>query len=108
MASIVGLARRAARAFQRPLNVIWSARSERDLKSIRAYIGQVAPLAARRFALRLVAAVESLGDHPHRGRHVRGSVREFVAIPPYVIRYRVRATVVEIVRIKHGAQQPDA
>ncbi len=88
-------------------NVVWSARSERDLESIRAYIGQVAPFAAQRFALRLVAAVENLGDHPHRGRHVRGNVRELVAIPPYVIRYRVRAECVEIVRIKHAAQQPD-
>jgi len=88
-------------------DIVWSKRSERDLESIHAYIGQVAPLAAQRFALRLLAAVESLGDSPHRGRLVRGSVRELVAIPPYVIRYRIKAGSVEIVRIKHGAQQPD-
>jgi toxin ParE1/3/4 len=52
-------------------------------------------------------AAESLGEHPHRGRPVRGDVRELAAIPPYVIRYRVKAGSVEIVRIKHGAQQPD-
>lgn len=88
-------------------NIVWSARSERDLESIHAYIAQVAPLAAQRFALRLVAAVESLVDSPHRGRLVRGTVRELVAIPPYVVRYRIRAGSVEIVRIKHGAQLPD-
>jgi toxin ParE1/3/4 len=86
------------------LAVVWSARSERDLKSIRAYIGQVAPLAAQRLALRLISAVESLADHPQRGRLVHGDVRELVAINPYVVRYRIRAGSVEIVRIKHGAR----
>lgn len=88
--------------------VIWSVRSRRDIEGIHAYIAQVAPLAARRFASRLVAAVESLADQPHRGRTLYSEVREMVAIRPYVVRYRVKGRAVQIIRIKHGAQEPDA
>ncbi len=92
----------------KPYNVIWSARSLRDLSGIKAYIiGQFAPLAAQRFSARLVAAVETLAEHPDRGRPIRGSVRELVAIAPYLVRYSVVGGSVRIIRIKHGAQQPD-
>jgi addiction module RelE/StbE family toxin len=87
--------------------VIWSSRSLRDLESIRAYIGQFAPLNAQRFTARLVVTVERLAAQSHRGRLVGGEVRELVVIPPYAIRYRVTAETVQIVRIKHSAQQPD-
>jgi plasmid stabilization system protein ParE len=87
--------------------VIWSVRSQRDIEGIHAYIAQVAPLAAKRFASRLVAAVESLNDQPHRGRVLYGEVREMLAITPYVVRYRVNGRAVQIIRIKHGAQDPD-
>src|SRR4051812_12111218 len=91
----------------RPHRVVWSVRSQRDIKGIYAYIAQVAPLAARRFAPRLIAAVESLADHPMRGRRLHGDVREMVAIRPYVVRYRLRGSAVQIIRIKHGAQESD-
>jgi toxin ParE1/3/4 len=87
--------------------VVWSERSKRDLASIRAYIGQHAPLAAQRFTLKLANAVEGLSDLAERGRPVRGSVRELVVIAPYVVRYRTKGRTVEIVRIKHGARRPD-
>ena len=89
------------------LVIIWSARSQRDLAGIRAYIGQFAPLAAQRFALRLVGTVESLASNPRRGRSVRGDVRELVVVAPYVVRYRVTRRAVEVIRIRHGAQRPD-
>ncbi|PVM86113.1 addiction module toxin RelE [Caulobacter radicis] len=87
-------------------NVVWSVRSRRDLEGIRAYVGQVRPIAAQRLALRLIAAVEALAEHPHRGRPV-GEARELVVIAPYVVRYRVKGAIVEIIRIKHGAERPD-
>lgn len=87
--------------------VIWSVRSRHDIEGIHAYIAQVAPLAAGRFASRLIAIVESLADQPHRGRSLYGEVREIVAVRPYVVRYRVKGRAVQIIRIKHGAQEPD-
>jgi plasmid stabilization system protein ParE len=76
--------------------IVWSLRAQRDLENIRAYIGQFAPLAAQRFALRLVSAAESLADQPSRGRRVRRDIRELVAITPYIIRYQITAERVEI------------
>ncbi|CAN7249637.1 type II toxin-antitoxin system RelE/ParE family toxin [Caulobacter sp. LjRoot300] len=91
----------------RTYRVVWSVRSRRDVEGIHAYIAQVAPLAARRFVSRLIATAESLDDQPLRGRIVHGEVREIVAVRPYVIRYRVKVRAVQIIRIKHGAQEPD-
>lgn len=86
--------------------VIWSDRSRADLEKIDGYIGQFAPLAAQRFTARLVATVESLVDHPDRGRPVRGQTRELVIMAPYLVRYRVTALGVLILGIRHGAQRP--
>lgn len=87
-------------------NVVWSVRSRRDLEGIRAYVGQVRPIAAQRLALRLIAAVETLAKHPDRGRPA-GDARELVVIAPYVVRYRVKGAIVQVIRIKHGAERPD-
>lgn len=89
-----------------PLRIERLPRAERDLTSIRAYIGQFAPPAAQRFAARLVEAAESLARHPDRGRPSGRYAPELVVIAPYLIRYRVKAGTVQIIRIKHGAQRP--
>jgi len=90
-----------------PFRVIWSTRAIRDLAGIDSYIGQFAPLAAQRFTARLVATVMSLDKNPLRGRSVGGAVRELVVVSPYLVRYRVTAEGVQILRIRHGAQRPD-
>ena len=88
-----------------PLPVRWTSRAEAELAGIRAYIGQVNPLAAQRLASRLVAAAESLADHPARFRGTSGA-RELVAVKPYVIRYRFTSKAVTILRVRHGARRP--
>ena len=87
--------------------IVWSRRAQGDLARIRDYVSQFAPLAAQRLALRLVAAAESLSDYPSRGRPLAGGRRALVAIPPYVIRYRITDEVVEIIAIRHGAREPE-
>lgn len=89
------------------LPVIWSARAIQDLAGIRAYIGEFAPLAAQRFTARLVATVESLAEHPNRGRPISQGVRELVAVRPYLVLYKITDEGVHIVHIKHGAQRPE-
>jgi plasmid stabilization system protein ParE len=87
--------------------VIWTAGARGDLAGIRAYIGQFNPTAAARFATRLVLAADSLAEMAERGRPIRGGRRELAASPPYLIRYRVAADVVFILRVRHGARRPD-
>ncbi len=86
--------------------MVWSARALRNLADIHAYIGQFAPLAAQRFTMRLIATVETLAENPDRGGPVIRQVRELMVVAPYIVRYRVTEAAVEIVRIKHGAQEP--
>jgi addiction module RelE/StbE family toxin len=86
--------------------VVWSQRARSDLAGIRDYVSEFAPMAGQRLALRLVAAAESLAEHPLRGRSTGGGRRALVAIPPYLIRYRITDDTVEIITIRHGARRP--
>ncbi len=88
-----------------PLPVVWTAEAERELEAIRAYIGAFNPLAAQRMSLRLIAAADSLGELSGRHR-AAGHAREMVAVRPYVIRYRVVADCIVILRVRHGARRP--
>lgn len=87
--------------------VTLSAQALRQLEEACAYIhSEGAPLAAQRMAARLLAAIDTLERYPERGRPVRHGVYELLTVRPYVIRYRIRAPMVEVVRIRHAAQRP--
>ena len=90
-----------------PLPVVWPLRAIRELETIKGYIGAVNPLAAQRLTLRLIAAADGLAEYPDRFR-ASGRARELVVIRPYVIRYRVAADGVVILRVRHGARRPIA
>jgi plasmid stabilization system protein ParE len=87
--------------------VIWTDEARANLLAIRSYIAQFSPLAAQRFSLKLVAAAEDLAENPDRGRSVGNGRRELALIRPYLIRYRVEADDVFILRIRHAARRPD-
>jgi len=84
--------------------IVWSEPARGDLESIRAYIGQFDPSAAQRMAERLLAAADSLEQFAERGRPIDEGRRELTIIRPYLIRYRVTAETVFILRIRHAAQ----
>jgi addiction module RelE/StbE family toxin len=87
------------------MRIIVAARARADLQSIHRYIARDNPYAAARVAAHLNEAIDSLGHFPNRARAgVRPDIRELVTVRPYIIVYRVRAEVVEILRIWHGAQ----
>jgi toxin ParE1/3/4 len=88
------------------VEVIFSPAAIDDLVQIRAYIGKFNPSAAGRMAARLLEAGNSLQDFPERGRSISRGRRELPVIPPYVIRYRIKGAVVEILRLRHGRQRP--
>ncbi len=88
------------------VQVAWTIRALADLNAIQAHIEQFRPLAAQRMAQRLKLAAASLADHPNRGRQA-GRLRELATVPPYLIRYRITPTGVQIIRIKHSAQRSE-
>jgi toxin ParE1/3/4 len=71
------------------------------------YIAADNPVAARRVGRELLLAGDNLMLFPRRGRPGRRpETRELVAMPPYIIVYRVVAATdtVTILRIWHAAQ----
>jgi addiction module RelE/StbE family toxin len=86
------------------VEVIFSPAAVADLVHIRRYIGHFNPAAAHHVAESIAAAAFGLADFPERGRPIAGNRRELTTVPPYVIRYRVAGTAVQILRIWHGAQ----
>ncbi len=86
--------------------VVWRARALADIGRIVRYIATDNPIAAKRVGRELLLAGDSLVTFPRRGRNGRQpGTRELVALPPYIIVYRIAADdTVTIVRIWHTAQ----
>lgn len=85
----------------------WSDLALDDLASLHAYITQENPAAARKVALAIVESVETLlPANPHIGRPGRVSGTRELVIPrsPYLVPYRVKHGVIQILRIYHGAR----
>jgi|GEM_PF-341646 len=85
--------------------------AEVDLDRIVDYIAQDNPTRAGEFGHELRDKTLPLAQHPELGRTSRpglpATVRELVAYPNYIVFYRVlvEASTVQILRVKHAAQQ---
>jgi toxin ParE1/3/4 len=90
-----------------PVEIAWSALARTRLREIRAYVALEKPAAAERLAMRIVAIVETLRNHPHLGRvGAEPGIRELViGRTPYIVLYRVQGQRVVISTIWHGAQR---
>lgn len=93
------------------MKVRWSAESIDDLAALRAFIAAERPASAIRMARQISDTVETLlSENPEIGRpgRVRDTRELVVARTPFIVAYRIRPAVVEIVRVLHGAQRwPD-
>ena len=92
-----------------PVEIVWSPLALARLQEIRAYIAQDKPQAAERIAIRIVAVVEALRNHPRLGRAgAEPGIRELViGGTPYIVVYRVRGQRIIINTIWHGAQRKE-
>ena len=94
-----------------PYRIEWRPKAREDLRGIVRYIGKDNPTRARSFGHELRDKTLPLAQHPELGRTGRPGlpdyVRELVAHPNYIVFYRVLddAGTVEILRVKHAAQQ---
>ncbi|QEA13381.1 MULTISPECIES: type II toxin-antitoxin system RelE/ParE family toxin [Comamonas] len=94
-----------------PYSIVWRPIAEADLDHIVDYIAQDNPIKAEEFGQELRDKVLPLAQHPRLGRTGRPGLpdflRELVAHRNYIIFYRVldETRTVEILRVKHAAQQ---
>ncbi len=78
---------------------------------MREFIERDDPTAARKTALRIVEAVETLiPANPKVGRpgRVSGTRELVIARTPFIVPYRLREGTIEVLRVFHGARRwPD-
>ncbi|AMU98499.1 type II toxin-antitoxin system RelE/ParE family toxin [Xanthomonas citri] len=95
----------------RPYRVELRATAIEDLRAIVRYIGKDNPTRAKSFRAELVQKLAPLAQHPELGRPARPGLpegmRELVVHRNYIAFYHVlaEAGIVEVVRVKHVAQQ---
>ena len=89
------------------IDILWSPRSEADLKEIRAFIESDSAAWADLTVRRLVVAVERLREFPDSGRMVperqSPELREIVS-GNFRIVYRRKPAVVEVVTVFRGSR----
>jgi toxin ParE1/3/4 len=93
------------------VKLFWSRRAIDDLRAVQAFIEKDSPTAARKIALRIIESVETMiPENPAIGRPGRvPGTREFiVAHTPYIVPYRLRHGMIEVIRVYHGVRRwPD-
>jgi toxin ParE1/3/4 len=94
------------------MKIAWSPEAIEDLVSLRAYIAEDNPAAARRTVQHIVESIEQLlPDNPRIGRAGRvPGTRELVILrSPYIVPYRLQRTTIQILRVYHAARRwPDS
>jgi len=88
------------------MQIRWFSEAIRDLTEVRKYIANNNPRAARDVAIKIVEEIAHLKNHPGMGRPGRVEGTRELIIPglPYIIPYRVRNNIIELLRVLHAAR----
>ena len=92
------------------MRIRWLRNAVLDLVMVRNYIAGDNPQVAKDVAKHIISIVEHLREHSAMGRHGRIEGTRELVIPglPYIIPYRVKNNVIEILRVLHAARKwPD-
>jgi len=89
------------------MRIKWLGDAVNDLIEIRSYIATDNPSAARNVAEQIKKEVGHLKEHSCLGRpgRVEGTRELIISGLPYIIPYRARNDVIEILRVLHGARK---
>ena len=89
------------------MRVRWLRTALRNLDEEAAYIAAEDLLAARTVVERVLNAVETLADHPAIGRPGRVPGTRELVVPKtrYMVPYRVRGEMVEVLRVFHTSRR---
>jgi toxin ParE1/3/4 len=86
--------------------IVWSRRAFREFTDLHEYIAESNPSAADRQAEILLDSIDLLVAFPERGRAGRCPGTRELIVPgtPYIVAYRVRKSMIEVLAIIHTAR----
>lgn len=90
------------------MKIVWSADAVDDLAALRTYIEREEPQAARRIALHILDSIESLlpeSSQMGRAGRVPGTRELVIPKTPFIVPYRIRGGVIEILRVYHASRR---
>lgn len=89
------------------MQIKWLEYAVLDLQELYQYITFDSPQAAKRVTKRIRQVTNLLIDQPHIGRpgRIHGTRELIVTGTPYIVPYRVKRNVLEILRVLHSAMQ---
>lgn len=89
------------------LSLKWTPSALEDLDAAAVYIARDNPRAADSMAGHVLESVEYLATYPNLGRagRVRGTRELVVSGTPFVVVYRVRLDIVQVMRVLHHARK---
>jgi len=87
--------------------VVWTSPASAQLAGLHEYIAESNEPAADQQVAILLNATNNLSDFPEIGRpgRRRGTRELVVSGTPYIVAYRIRLTVIEILAAVHGARR---
>lgn len=90
------------------MRIRWLSRAVEDLAHLHAFIAQDNPKAAASEVDKVVEAVKRLEGYPASGRPGRVPGTRDLVIARYIVAYRVKEGVVQLLRVLHTARKwPD-
>ncbi len=90
------------------MNILWSPEAVEDLTSLRSYIAEDDPAAARKVVLHIMHSIQQLlPDNPQMGRpgRVPGTRELVISKTPFIMPYRLQRNLIQILRVYHGARR---
>ncbi len=87
------------------MRVRWLSRTAEDLEYLHQFIAKDNPELATSEARKVVEAVKRLGDYPASGRPGRVPGTRELVISRYIVAYRVKDGVVQILRVLHASRK---
>lgn len=87
--------------------VMWLDDALSDLKALRRYIARDNPVASKKVVKKILHAIDILSEQPEIGRmgRVPGTRELVVSGVPYIVPYRIKNNVIQILRVFHCALQ---
>ena len=89
------------------MRVKWLRRALANLSDEAEYIAKDSPDAAKHVVTMIIESTERLRKYPAMGRpgRVVGTRELVISGTPYIVPYRVRGGVIELLRVFHGARK---